>query len=462
MRPFDGEKLQLCFVGKGWQTGPLHKELKEPPEVTRAKAFFPMLDEYALPTLGSRSECNTLFNSLNDRKIFKIDECKLKECVEQAVSDGPMANKPPWLDENVEFEDLCEAIASNVVMLNEVAGPGYPWCRFKATKNETLDNYGHYVFMAVMEKFHLLGNFDFTGITDPILMHKLMLVNPLRVFIKNEAHKKKKLRSPGARVIVNPSIDDELLSKITSCTIKEKLMENWGIEQSSCLGMGRTKEDTQRIIGIVHHALVYGKDGSGLELATNDCSGFEHSIQKEINDAETELTIKRMNLDTNSFGARLIRNINHLERSALYILSDGKVVAKNRNHGTASGGDRTSVGNTNKRDLLCRYVVGVNSWSRENGDDNIEEYTENAVEKYASIGITIKDYVKIDLTTGFEFCSAVYKNGKMKPINLVKSFYHLLRKGRTETEVRIFLEDYKDHEKYEECVQTLRAIGWIA
>lgn len=410
-----------------------------------------------MPNSGCESECFTLYNSLHNRELKIIDHNKLENIVEQTSKLGPQAELPPWIDQNVKFKDLVEAIVSVSSTLNEVAGPGYPFCLLGNSKEDVLSKYGHFVYSCVIEKFLLLGNYDFTGLNDPILMYQLGLVNPLKTFTKNEAHKKTKLASPGPRLIVNPAMDDEILSKLINCYLKEQSMDSWGLDQASCLGMGRTPEDNQRMCNIVNFAFSTGK-----RLATNDCKAFEHSVQKEFNDAESEVTIGRYRCKQHRFASNLIRNLRHLERTALYITSSGKVIAKNRNHGTASGSDITSQGNTNKREILCAYVVGPNAWSRENGDDNIEEFTENAVEKYAQIGITIKDYLEITPETPFEFCSAFYHRGKIKPINIVKSFFHLLRSPRNELELGTFLNDYKDHEKYEKCYQTLRAIGWIA
>lgn len=449
--------MELTVVGRGKQTGPLEKRLARPSEVVRAQEHFPDLMDYSLPTLGASSECNTLYNSLHNRKLYPINKKRLDIVVEQASQRGPHARLPPWVNPNVSFKDLVEAIVSVAATLNEVAGPGYPFCLLAPTKSEVLERFGDFVYRCVIEKFFLLGFFDFTQIIDPVLIYQLGLFGLLKVLCKNEAHKNKKLLYPGCRAIVNPPIDDELLSKLINCYMKEEVMKSWGLNQSSCLGMGRTPEDNEKMCNIVYFA-----QAQGLELASSDISGFEHSIQKEFNDAETELTIKRYGCENNEFACNLIRNTRHLERIAAYILSDGKVIAKSRNHGTASGGDMTSLGNTNKRELLAGYIVGPDCWSRENGDDNIEEYTENAVEKYASIGITVKDYVKLQKDGPFEFCSAFYHKGRIKPINITKSFFHLLRSPRNELELGLFMKDYSQHEKYEECKRALYAIGWIA
>jgi hypothetical protein len=279
----------------------------------------------------------------------------------------------------------------------------------------------------------------------------LNLMDPVRVFVKNEPHKVKKLNEGRVRLIMSVSLTDKVIEMILSRHICKLEIANWKNIPSKP-GIGFTDDDCQDVFKDVME--------SGFDLAEADAEGWDWSVDEwQIRD-EAEGCIKLCNSPSLVWSS-LMRKKAIVESRSVYQLSDGTLLSCLYNGNVNSGKLRTSRGNSFMRVRVADLIGSRKTIAA--GDDSVESYVEGAVAKYLEFGLVMKEYKSVKNT--FEFCSRVYGDGFSYPINSFKMLMNLLHsEPRNFFEYKMFMLGFCDemhgHPEYDYLLDMIEQVGY--
>lgn len=277
------------------------------------------------------------------------------------------------------------------------------------------------------------------------------LVDPVRIFVKNEPHKMEKIREGRVRLIMSVSLTDKMIEMLLSRHVCKLEIQNWKTIPSKP-GIGFSKEDNDSVYADVLN--------SGLDMSYADVSGWDWGVKQwQILD-EAESLIKLSNHESEDW-KHLLRAKAVLESESIYQFSDGVLVAPIYKGIVNSGKLRTSRGNSWMRVRLADLIGSRKTIAA--GDDSVENTVEDAPSKYMEYGVRCKDYVTVDKI--FEFCSRIYGNGYSYPVNKVKMVMNLLsHEPKSFFEYKMLMIGFEDemsgHPQYQQVLRELQAVGW--
>lgn len=335
------------------------------------------------------------------------------------------------------------------------ASPGVP-CSMVSNKNdEFLSVMGDRFNDIVLQRIENLLSIPLSELTklDRRRRIDLNLMDPVRVFVKNEPHKRAKLDEKRVRLIMSVSLTDKMIEMIISRHVCKLEIQNWETIPSKP-GIGFTKDQVKSVYNDVMN--------SGLEMAYADISGWDWGVKQwQILD-EAESLIK---LCTNSSPVweHLVRAKAILESESIYQFSNGLLVAPTYKGIVNSGKLRTSRGNSWMRVRLADLIGSRKTIAA--GDDSVEHWVEDAPNKYLQYGTRCKDYVRVE--DSFEFCSRWYFPGGSFPINKAKMVMNLAnQKFKSFLEYKMlmigFEDEMRDHPEYVKVLQELEQVGFMA
>lgn len=225
------------------------------------------------------------------------------------------------------------------------------------------------------------------------------LCDPVRLFVKNEPHNRKKLKEGRYRLISSISIIDQIV---------ERLM--FGPQNTLEISMWRT---------------IPSKPGMGLSLAEQaksiwdelskhhtrspaceaDISGFDWSVQSWELWADWRMRCSLGRFDEQLEQASKARF--YCLMNSVFQLSNGVLVSQGLPGLMKSGSYCTSSSNSRIRNLMAELIGS--EWCIAMGDDSVEGYVPNAREKYEALGHICKDYIPCAASGGLlksvNFCS---------------------------------------------------------
>jgi len=256
------------------------------------------------------------------------------------------------------------------------------------------------VLSAVVERLELLANYDFLSQPTPEDLVRRGLVDPVRVFVKNEPHTRAKLTEKRFRLISSVSLVDQVIERLIFGPQNKVEIANWK-KIPSKPGMGLSLDSQRQALWdevSYNHAQH--------PAAEADISGFDWSVQSW--ELWADLAI-RINLG--SFRGKLKRvalGRYYCFMNSVFQLSDGTMLSQGLPGLMKSGSYNTSSTNSRVRCLMAELIGSP--WCIAMGDDSVEGYVPNAQTLYKSLGHTCKEYIPCDASqTGkllkFNFCS---------------------------------------------------------
>lgn len=264
------------------------------------------------------------------------------------------------------------------------------------------------------------------------------LTDPVRVFIKNEPHTKKKIAEGRFRLISSVSVLDQLVEKFFSVLQNEtEIFEV--TEHPSLPGLGICQRHLEVLQTRLPPAFV-----------STDVSGWDFSVQDWELEAEAEDRIRLCSAAGRL--AQLIRNRYYCIINKVFVLSDGTVYVPPPGI-QASGCYNTSSTNSRIRFRLALLTGATEAFTM--GDDCLEVRSDSepvAVEKYAVYGRILTDW-QPSTPELYEFCSHRISNeGEVRhaPLQTPRSVYRYLEGQRTEQtleQLRSFIRFLSDEEK---------------
>lgn len=281
------------------------------------------------------------------------------------------------------------------------------------------------------------------------------IYDPVRVFVKDEPHLLTKVQEGRVRLIMSVSIADKMIEMLLSRHIHKLEIANW-LSIPSKPGIGFTRMDNQ---------LVYEDVISNPNMVYTDISGWDWSCKPWLIKLAAEAKID-LCCNPSDCWQKLVRAESLIESRSIYQFSDGLMVCPSFEGIVNSGKYKTSRDNSWMRVFLASLVAvesGISPCCKAAGDDTVERFVPNAIEKYLELGWRLKDCQPIQ--DGFEFCSRWYQNNSSYPLNIDKMLMNILHtKPKTWLEYDMymlqFVDQLEDHPEFSEVVDILQKVGY--
>jgi hypothetical protein len=353
------------------------------------------------------------------------DKERLLEKVEREYPHTTPYNIVTGVCENPE--EIVERVSKDI---KPTSSPGLPLAELAMTNKSILEKFAPMIVKVVLARLELLVSGKWDGLSAVDLV-KQGFCDPVRVFVKNEPHKVKKLDEELYRLISSVSMIDQLIERLIAAPQNQAEIDNWRTCPSKP-GMGFTKDSqAQELIDMV---------ASHLEEASEaDISRWDWSVKRWQQELEALARTRLAGQSKDSRYARIVKGRFYCICRPVLVLSDGRMYILPFIGLQLSGSYMTSSGNSRMRVKLA-WEVGAD-WAIANGDDDVETTVPDAVAKYKKRGFTVKMYTRCKerqglYTGGFEFCSHYFVDGVAKSLNIVKGTVNLLSGALTEDRLR--------------------------
>jgi len=339
--------------------------------------------------------------------------------------------------------------AINRVSLSKT--PGFPLRAQFASNEKALTEAHAAIARTVVARLYQLATIDCSDKT-PQQLVELGLADPVAVSVKQEPNPLRKSENGNWRTICQVSLVDQIVTRVMSHTQNDLEIKLWRTIPSKP-GIGFSDEDAEYILRPVTPSLENGT------LMVSDIKGWDTGVQEwellGAADSRADTSVGRGTLYH-----RIMRNMAHVLARCVYVLSDGTLLAQTIYGGQVSGGYNTSSDNSKMR-VKAAWWVGA-TVVQAMGDDANEDLVDNAVEKYAVLGKTLREYTPCN--GRLEFCSQVIEPGKIYPIDSSKSLYRLLNTACQDKDqiLRQYLEDNRHSPSRLSDITTIYESGWAA
>lgn len=288
--------------------------------------------------------------------------------------------------------------------LKRDASPGVPLAAIATTNAELVDNHLAMLVDLAYDRLMLLASdIDLSAATAVDLVD-LGVVDPVRLFVKQEPHKASKIREKRFRLISSVSVVDQVVERLLFGPQNNLEIDNWH-QIPSKPGMGLSLDKQARLL----YSDVSLKHQKRPAVCA-DISGFDWSVQEWEFEAEMYMRMKLMgpSLKGNPRLENAVRNRFLAFSLSVFQLSDGTLIAQVEPGIMKSGSYLTSSMNSRTRCLMAELIGSP--WCIAMGDDSVEGFVEGAVEKYAALGHFCKDYQTCPVgyegeLLSFDFCS---------------------------------------------------------
>lgn len=215
------------------------------------------------------------------------------------------------------------------------------------------------------------------------------LVDPIRIFVKNELHKLKKIKSGGVRLIWSISIVDQLIERTFYNEQNKIEIDRW-TDVPSKPGMPLNEEGFKEL---------YNKLKQWRRPRSSDMSGWDLSVQPWQLHLDSDVRADLQSAPPSLRGLFHVQT--HTMGSVVAVLSNGLMLVLELTGVMKSGRFVTSSTNSRIR-AATAYLLGARE-AVSMGDDCEEDsdmVATEAEQRYGELGHTIKDW-----SDEFQFCS---------------------------------------------------------
>lgn len=329
--------------------------------------------------------------------------------------------------------------------------PGVPLNRLAQTNAKLLAKHSFDVLTAVLTRAKALMEWDPVELQKltPVQLVKLGLVDPIKVFVKNEPHDyETKIKTGRVRLISSVSIIDSHVERMYSTDQNDVEKAVW-LSCPTSIGIGFTDQMNRALFSVL--------DSKG-PRAESDISGWDFSVQdwELVTDSLRRVQSARVPVDSPL--ARLIINRHWCLANSVFAMPDGSLLAQSVPGSMKSGSYNTAQSNSWIRVWLARNVGS--KWAKAAGDDCVEQRNPHAAKGYQAYGRIVKFYKECP-SDSFEFCSRIYYADRTRPIGAVKGLLRLLS-NRTHSDALMteFRREYREAIEVDWCVAVALLAGW--
>jgi len=333
----------------------------------------------------------------------------------------------PQYFESYDREKWSQEIDIIKTKIKKDASPGVPHVLYAARNDTFMQTFGERFNDVILDRIENIMTLSVEDITALSRRERIdaNLMDPVRVFVKDEGHKLDKLKTGRLRLIMSVSLTDKIIEMLLSRHVCKGEIENWKYIPSKP-GIGFDAEDNLQVYTDVMC--------NGHVNYMTDMQGWDWSVKEWMIVDEAEGLVRLAERPVEIW-ADLLRKKAILESASIYMFSDGEMVQPNFTGIVNSGKFRTSRGNSYMR-VSVAHEIGA-SWAIAMGDDCIESEVQDAPERYKELGLVCRDYERIE--DQFDFCSRRYYKGGSYALNEVKMLLNILH-----TSPKNFLE-YKQY-----------------
>ncbi len=415
--------------------------------------------------MGAESERFSLFKSV-ESVDFVSENIKTKDFVRVVLSVGEEYVVFPKQDDGFSVEKGVEKFrwsddhyANCLRKVNRDGASGQPWAQFGAHKGDVIDAIPDFLKRVVRERVEFFVTQDPQWFLDvsPEQLLDLGVMDPIKVFPKNELHKKVKLDSRGARLIWSVSVADELVHRyLFAAQDQEEINNFWHIPSKS--GWGLTDENMGQLTRHVYAKILQcmAKGGSKFGMHS-DCSHWDMCVAFWMMIMDVELRAL-LQVDVTDMWIRAAINAVVCLSMSVILLSDGSMYVLGYPGVQKSGVKITGSGNSHIRRCVDK-LVGC-AWSVVMSDDDVSEYVNNYPEKLRKYGVVVKAFHAFGVGEDFEFCSTALGEGRMEPQNVAKMVGHLLTQAPDSSLLAQFEYETRNLPSQERWMKLISDSGW--
>lgn len=297
--------------------------------------------------------------------------------------------------------------------VDPVSKPGIPWLQFGDNRAFLRDN-RVFVQDLVIDRIHVLSGLDEEVDYTPQEYIQMGAGGIVRLFVKGEPHSANKRRDNRWRIISACDIVDQLVERVLSTAQNKREIATW-MDNPSAPGLGLSDDSQLRAL---YDRVMLAR--SGKPLAEADVVGFDWSVQEWelMYDAECRADL----CSASPYTRKLFMMRERVVCNSVYAIPDGTLLCLGVPGVQLSGRYNTSSTNSRIR-VMIAYLVGA-EWAIAMGDDCLEDFIEDALEKYDRLGHPLKMYEKRE--TEFSFCSHWFTSDRAYPEDGTKTLYNLL------------------------------------
>lgn len=379
---------------------------------------------------------------------FKSSPPVVLEEFEDGCYDGGLEGREALLA--LSDEDLARVLRLDHVLDKCVvkdSSPGVPYSRLGSSNGVLLSSASgrSVIVSAVLSRFRLLLSTPLEELAK-LNAEELVrggFVDPVKIFIKSEPHKRQKLVEGKLRIISNVSLVDSVIERILFRYQNGAEIRHWrtcpskpgmGLHDAGLKDLYDTFESQQR----------------EMELAESDVSGWDWNVKDWMMEDDMRCRARLAGARKGSAYWHMLMARYYTVSLKLFHLSSGEMIAQRVRGIQASGSYNTSAGNSRMR-VILGYHAGV-VWIMAMGDDDVENFdaTGKVAQKYKLFGIPLKDYKKCAPGV-VGFCSHTWNGDwRASPDNVCKTLYrffsHTLSSRTCNPEFRAQLEmDIRHH-----------------
>lgn len=277
-----------------------------------------------------------------------------------------------------------------------------PLARLGTSNKAIIDSHLDFLVSCVTERLFLLSNCDLNEVLSMSAsqMVKAGLVDPVRLFVKQEPHPIRKIKEGRYRLISSVSLVDQLVERMMFGPQNQLEISEWAhIPSKPGMGLSLAKQGRTIIedLRFKHHKC---------PAAEADISGFDWTIQSWELWADVEMRIALGNFPEKLANAARVRFACFMKST--FQLSNGILLDQDIPGLMKSGSYCTSSTNSRIRCLMAELIGSP--WCIAMGDDSVEGWVEDAMGKYKALGHVCKEYTvcQTDVHQNLEsvnFCS---------------------------------------------------------
>jgi hypothetical protein len=366
------------------------------------------------------------------------------------VSLYPKTLEPYGLHEGKFHKEIIRTrLEYHLERLPKDSKPGAPYTVLGNDNKDILVDHRDFILDAASQRLELLSTLDCSTMSPEDLV-VCGCVDPVRLFIKGEPHSNRKVSQSRWRLIMAVSAVDQLVERILSDAQNKTEIANWKTIPSAP-GVGLSDDKALREL----YERIKSQPG---ELAEADVTGWDWSVKQWELLLEGEM---RADLcDATPWLRRIFLNREYCVANAVYLLPDGTLVDKTVPGVQCSGRYNTSSGNSRLR-VLIALLCGAD-WAFAMGDDCLENYQPDALEKYEALGHPLKMYNKRDKE--FEFCSLLFTPTVIHPVDGTKTLFNLIEQKEITPELlsqfQMEMRNHPRRHEFNDCVGRVK--GGIA
>lgn len=338
------------------------------------------------------------------------------------------------------------------------SSPGVPLARFGNTNTRVVDNIREHVVATVAARLTLLSQRDVKSEgLDAVALVREGFCDPVRLFVKNEPHRKAKLESGRQRLISSVSLIDQLVERVVGRLQNASEISCW-TRIPSKVGLGLDDPGIKVLWDEVK------AQASHRPVGYSDMKSWDWSVQDWEFDLEVMARLVLNGSQFDSLYGRVLRNRMYCLSLSVFATSDGELIAQQERGVMKSGSYWTSSTNSRIRWMVA-WLIGA-AWAMAQGDDAGEHMVPNAQAKYRELGHNLKEILPVEDplgSCGFEFCSTWMVNGIGYPVSYWKILYRLLHK-RPGDPIALAEAEYamRHHPDMESFRSLLVRAGWSA